>query len=183
MRFSEHAAEPTGELSCWSGIGVYRWNGEQLLENWVEQDYEARQSQIDSGMPQALEPPHIDPWVTTRSQPVDPGVEDTLRSWLDNGELRNAEEVTIDDSRNLGLAASPLDVSSVTLHTLFSAGDRAAFHVTQHGAYRGGLDGVSGGLGKPVDLNCVGLVRVEAGSVAAVHAVTGRFELRGQLAE
>ena len=38
MRFSEHGAAPAegGRYAAWGGIGVYRWNGAQLLENFVE---------------------------------------------------------------------------------------------------------------------------------------------------
>jgi hypothetical protein len=183
MRFSEHTAEPGGELTCWSGIGVYRWNGEQLLENWVEQDYEARQEQIRSGTPQALEPPHIDPWTSTRAVPADAGAEQIARAWLHKGDFRSASDVVIDDSRNQGLGPPLLDVESVTINDLFSAGSRLAFHVTQRGSYRGGLAGVDQGLGRPVTLHCAGLARLEGDSVAAAHVVTGRFELRAQLLE
>ena len=48
MHFSEHAAVPAAgglALTCWRGIGLYRWDGTRLLENWVEQDYLALKRQ------------------------------------------------------------------------------------------------------------------------------------------
>src|SRR5688572_19572282 len=66
MHFSEHAALPAGQgraLACWRGIGLYKWNGKRLTENYVEQDYLAMQAQVASGEPHPLTPPHLDPWV------------------------------------------------------------------------------------------------------------------------
>src|SRR5687768_16647988 len=41
MRFSEHGASlhHDGRLAAWRGIGLYKWNGTRLVENYVEQDY------------------------------------------------------------------------------------------------------------------------------------------------
>ena len=44
LRFSEHGASMrhAGALAAWSGIGLYKWDGERLTENFVEQDYYSR---------------------------------------------------------------------------------------------------------------------------------------------
>ena len=70
MRFSEHAAaaDHDDRLTAWRGIGLYRWNGRRLIENWVEQDYASRDRQLATGEPNPLDRPHLDPWVTTAAR-------------------------------------------------------------------------------------------------------------------
>ena len=69
-----------------------------------------------------------------------------------------------------------LDVERVTINDLFSAGPRVAFHVTLHGPYTGGLDGVDASVvGAPVDLNVAGVADVAGGTVRDVRAVSGKL--------
>ncbi len=82
MRFSEHAATASGALACWAGIGLYDWNGSKLTSCRVEQDFWSQRRQLATGVPDALEPPHLDPWVTTVAAPVDPAAETVVRRWL-----------------------------------------------------------------------------------------------------
>jgi hypothetical protein len=179
MRFSEHGAAPAegGRYAAWGGIGVYRWNGAQLLENFVEQDFVSQQAQLAGSVPAApLEPPHLDPWVGTIAEPPDPEVERLAREWLERGDLRDAPEVVVDSSWYAELAPSPLEVESVAINDLFSAGQRVAFHVSQRGRYRGGLPGVDDARkGQPARLDCAGLVSVRGGRVQGVHVVTDRL--------
>lgn len=192
MRFSEHAAMPTPEgrrLACWPGIGLYRWNGRRLTENFVEQDFVGQRRQLDRGVPDPLEPPHIDPWLTTR--PVDPvpAVEETVRSWLGWGALHDAPRALIDTTvcgsdDDAGAASEPLVVEAhdVTVNDLFSAGPRVAFHVTLRGPYRGGVPGVAPeAVGAPVDLHVAGLALVVDGHVDEVRVVTSRRAVRHAL--
>jgi predicted ester cyclase len=87
MRFSEHAADTSGGLACWPGIGLYDWNGSQLTTCRVEQDFWSQQRQLDSGVPDALEPPHLDPWTTTTASPSQRAAEQVAREWLVAGDL------------------------------------------------------------------------------------------------
>jgi len=184
MRFSEHGASPRaqGRYAAWGGIGVYRWNGSQLLENFVEQDFLAQEAQLAGGDPAPLEPAHLDPWVGTRSCPADPEALRIARAWLAKGDLRDACEVVIDGSWYEPLAPSPIDVSSVAIDDLFSAGDRVAFHICQTGAYRGGLAGAPVELrGRETVLRCAGIARVRDGAVAEVRVITDRLGARALL--
>lgn len=185
MRFSEHGASPGhgGRQAVWAGIGVYSWDGRRLLENWVEQDFLAQERQLhgEESAP-ALEPAHCDPWVSTRAQPSDPEALEIARAWLSKGDVSAAPKVVIDDSWYRALDPSPIEVESVTLNDLFSAGDRVAFHVSQRGRYRGGLPGVADALrGREITLRCVGIVRVADGGVQEVRAVTDRQGARAEL--
>ena len=179
MRFSEHGIAPAEGNRCaaWGGIGLYKWNGEQLLENYVEQDFLAQQAQLSGAVSAApLEGPHLDPWVGTRAEPANPQAESVAREWLARRDLRDAPELVIDSSWYEDLAPSPIEVEKVVVNDLFSAGDRVAFHVSQTGPYRGGLPGVARSrLGHPARLDCVGLARVAGGRVSAVRAVTDRM--------
>ena len=173
MRFSEHAATPDGALACWAGIGLYAWNGTRLTMCRVEQDFVSQQRQLDGGVPDPLEPPHLDPWLTTVARPADPAVEEAARAWLATGDLRAAPGGRIDD-RAVAEHAPLLDVTAVDVHDLFSAGDQVAFHVTLRGAYTGGLDGIDP-TGQPMQLDVAGILTVDGGAVTAVRAVTDRF--------
>jgi predicted ester cyclase len=185
MRFSEHGAavDAGGRLAAWGGIGLYRWNGTRLLENFVEQDFLAQEEQLATGVAAPLESPHLDPWLATRAEPADPDAEAAARAWLAKGDLRAAAGAVIDGSWYAPGAESPLDVEAVEVNDLFSAGARVAFHVTQRGRYRGGLRGADAAwTGRAASLHCVGLAQVEGGGVRAVRAITDRLGLRAALA-
>jgi hypothetical protein len=185
MHFSEHAAWPVGDgraLACWRGIGLYKWNGTRLTENYVEQDYTAMQAQLASGEPHPLTPPHIDPWVWTEPVPADPGAEAVVRDWLANGRLEDVDRYEIDDTRT-GAAYEPiLDVEQVTVNDLFSAGADVPFHATIEGPYRGGLgDEAAEHVGTRASLYVAGIARVDGGRVESVRAVTARAAVLGRL--
>jgi hypothetical protein len=185
MRFSEHGAavDAGGRLAAWGGIGLYRWDGTRLLENFVEQDFLSQEQQLATGAPAPLESPHLDPWLGTRAEPPSAEAEAALRAWLAKGDLRAAASAVLDDSWHAPLAPSPLEVEAVEVDDLFSAGARVAFHVTQRGRYRGGLPGADAAwAGRPAALRCAGLARVEAGEVRAVRSISDRLGLRAALA-
>jgi hypothetical protein len=184
MRFSEHGAavDAGGRFAAWGGIGLYRWNGTQLLENFVEQDFLAQEEQLASGVPAPLEVPHLDPWIATRAEPANPAAEAVARAWLAKGDLRAAECAVVDGSWYAPLPPPPLEVEGVEVNDLFTAGARVAFHVTQRGRYRGGLPGAPASAnGRRISLRCVGLARVEAGEVRDVRAITDRAGARRAL--
>jgi predicted ester cyclase len=185
MRFSEHGAAPAagGRLAAWAGIGLYRWNGRKLLENFVEQDFVAQEEQLATGEPAPLESPHLDPWLATRAEPANPEAEAVVRSWLAKGALRDAASAVVDGSWYAGPTESPIEVRTVDVDDLFSAGTRVAFHVRQRGPYRGGLAGVDPALvGRETTLRCAGLARVQGRSVRDVRVITDRLGARSELA-
>ena len=185
MHFSEHAAMPANggrALACWRGIGLYKWNGRRLTENYVEQDYFAMQAQMATGKPHPLIPPHIDPWMSTEPVPTDPDAEATVRAWLDRGDLAAAPMHEIDDARTGAAYEGVLDPREVVVNDLFSAGADVPFHVTLRGPYRGGLGaGAEGHVGKSATLHVAGIARVSGGAVASVKAVTARSQALAEL--
>lgn len=178
MRFSEHGAavEQGNRLTAWRGIGLYKWNGRRLVENWVEQDYASQVRQLATGVPNPLDRPHLDPWITTQPIPEDPAAVEAARRFLAVGDLGAAGgEVIVDDSDTTGAIEHVVEVERVTIDDLFSAGSRVAFHVTLHGPYRGGLPGVDDAtIGTPVDLHVAGVATVDGGEVRDLQAVSGK---------
>ena len=173
MRFSEHGATADGTLSCWAGIGLYAWNGSKLTSCRVEQDFWSQRRQLGTGVPDPLEAPHLDPWVTTTVRPSDPAAEAVVRAWLDVGDLAAARSGRIDE---LPLAEHRPVVGAerVEVHDLFSAGDTVAFHATVHGPYLGGFDGLAE-TGGGTSLVLAGTARVEGDTIAEAHVVTHRI--------
>jgi predicted ester cyclase len=178
MRFSEHgrSVRHGGRGAAWTGLGLYRWNGRRLVENFVEQDYLARRRQLDSGMPESVEAPALAPWDTV-SVPPNPAAEMVTRQWIAAGGMPNA---TLDDSAEL-LA----DVTS-EVDDLFSAGRHVAFRLRQSGRYAGGL-GPDAGIndasliGSDATMHLVGLVTVEDGRVCGGRIVRDRLGLARSL--
>ena len=175
MRFSEHgrSVRHDGRAAVWAGLGLYRWNGTRLVENFVEQDYLARRRQLATGVPAVVEAPAVAPW-DTEASPADPEAEAVVRTWLgDPG------GVILDD----GATDSLLRDASSQVDDLFSAGPHVAFRVTCSGVYAGGLEDVERDrVGAPATLHLVGLVTVADGRVSGGRVVRDRLGLARSLA-
>ena len=78
---------------------------------------------------------------------------------------------------------STIDIEATVVDDLFSAGRRAAFHVTQRGRYAGGLPGLEGTIGTGISLGVAGVAAVSDGSIASVRAITDRLGVSRQLKE
>jgi len=164
MRFSEHGtSRATGRAAAWGGIGLYDWNGEALVTNWVEQDYAARQRQVDGASGRdPVEQAHPGPWSVTPVASSEEA-EAVAYRFLRAADLTAAPEVAIDDSWLIGPASIPMTPGRVDIDDLFSVGDVVAAHVTLVEARR--------------RLHASVLLRVEGGRVVAVRAVTDRLAM------
>ena len=173
MRFSEHGATSSGALACWAGIGLYEWNGSKLVSCRVEQDFWSQRRQLATGVPDSLEAPHLDPWLTMTTQPSDPASLATIRTWLAVGDLSAIERGRIDGAP-VDAYQRVVEPEAIEVLDLFSAGNRVAFHATIRGAYLGGL-GSDIDHGTSVALDVAGLATVADGRITDLHAVTDRF--------
>jgi hypothetical protein len=181
MRFSEHAMAQSGRLSCWRGIATYSWDGSRLTECFVEQDFYGRRLQLKSGEPDALEPPHLDPWAATVPEAADAGAEAVVTAWLAAGDLAAAPTGWIDGAA-LDRHVAPVTATDVTVDDLFSAGATVAFHATIQGELTGSAAvDVSEATGGTASLGVAGWALVAGDDVAAVHVVTDRLGLRTRL--
>ncbi|MGD9986546.1 ester cyclase [Pseudonocardia sp.] len=172
MRFSEHgrSVRHDGAAAVWTGLGLYRWNGRKLVDNFVEQDYLSRRRQLAGGPTAVVEAPATAPWDTVALAP-DPTAELAVREWI----AADEGGATVDDSGPL------LADGSSQVDDLFSAGPDVAFRVTRTGTYSGGLDVDPAMVGRRATLHMVGLVRVEGGRVVGGHVVRDRLGLTRSL--
>ena len=174
MRFSEHGASArhVGASASWGGIGLYRWDGQRLAENFVEQDYFARRRQLADGSPDPVEPPAVAPWDTPAAAP-DPDAEAAVRAWLMAGDVTG---VTVDDGRT---AHRIVAAERTEVNDLFSAGDKVAFHAVQHGPLAGDDPDFAGD--GPVSLHLAGVVSVAGRRVIAGRVIRDRLGLSKRL--
>jgi predicted ester cyclase len=183
MRFTEHGASVRhgGRYAAWSGIGIYHWNGRQLTSNVVEQDFFARRQQLTTGEAAPIEPPHHDPWVgVSVDEPVRAN-EEVVRSWLATGDMQDVGAI-IDRRKQDAMMPSALQVEATRITSLFSAGNKVAFHAVQAGRYRGGLlRDDAAVLGCSCELCIVGIATVVEGRMDRVTLVTDREGTRGYL--
>lgn len=165
MRFSERGHhKDTGNLACWGGIGLYDWDGEKLVENWVEQDYLSRKAQVLGEAPgHTLDTPHPDPW-STEPVAANDANEAIARAFVERGDLMMAATVVVDDSWLHPPVVIPIKVDHVEIDDLFSVGDRVAVHAKLHDK--------AGKL-----LNVAAILRVHGGEVVAVRAITDRLAM------
>jgi SnoaL-like polyketide cyclase len=175
MRFSEHGASvrDAGAAASWAGIGLYRWNGERLVDNSVEQDYLARHRQLTDGVPDAVAPPAVAPW-DTAPIPADPAAEAAVRGWIAAG--LPAAGIHWDDGDDHHILD---DDAESQVDDLFSAGEQVAFRLTMTGRYADGSLPSLGAdyAGLPATLHLVALVRVAGGEVVGGHGVRDRLGL------
>lgn len=165
MHFTEHGAsrKDAGRRAAWQGISLFRLHAGRMMTGWAEEDYAGRKRQLRSGNCDPVAAPHASPWDEPVREAV-PEVGEVVRRWLEQG---------LDDSglavRWAGTGATARDlllIERVIVDECFAAGDRAAFHVTVTGRYRGGLDEIaSDRVGHPVSLHAAGIVRTAAGRV------------------
>jgi hypothetical protein len=174
LRFTEHGRSVLhGGYASWSGISLYRWDGDALAECRVEQDYYARREQQRSGVPDPVAAPGMDPWVIPAGQP-DARTERTVRDWLARGGLSDAPIGKLDNERCAPPRRILLSRGETTVLDLFTAGNRAAFHVIHNGLYAGGLPNSDCHRGAEISVYATGIATVDGDSVDVV-AVTDRL--------
>ncbi|MCW2677092.1 MAG: hypothetical protein JWR70_2132 [Modestobacter sp.] len=171
MHFTEHGASTRHDLrgAAWTGVALFRWDGERLTENWTQEDYAARRRQLADGQPDVVGAPMVAPWTVPPAAP-DPAAEDAVRAWLATA-VPGADGVRWDDGRDGAL----IEPSGVAVADLFSAGDQVAFAATQTGAFLGA--GAVPAVDGPVRLGLAGLVSVAGGRVSGGVAVSDRLGL------
>jgi hypothetical protein len=175
--FTEHGASH-GRMAAWSGIGIYRSNGQQLTGCIAQEDYMTRQRQLKSGIPDAVEAPALSPWDTVPLA-VNPMAEAVVRNWLAQPWPTDNPAVRCDDEHITGVQLG-FDVKSVEFTELFSSGDVVAFHARQTGLYQFGFAGLEASPQRWL-LNVNGLLRVQEGQVVSGRIIRDRSGLKARL--
>lgn len=184
MRFTEHGVSirHPGHAAAWGGITLFRTSGGRLRHGWAEEDYFARKRQLKTGVCDHILPPQQAPW----DEPVlapHPSTEAAARRWLAAPDAlvgrHNVAEIC-SDGPAFGQLIAPAEV---TVNTLFTAGNRAAFHVACHGTYAGGFADIDPALtGRPATLLMAGMMTVDGnGSVSHVQLSADRLGLHRAL--
>ncbi|MGW0630577.1 nuclear transport factor 2 family protein [Streptomyces sp. NPDC002758] len=159
LHFTEHGhSVRVGALASWQGVSLYRWNGEQLTECRVEQDYHSRARQLATGVPQPVLPPGIDPW-SQPDVPADVEAEARVRDWLEKGDWVTDPRPNWDD----GNCRPQWAASTTHVLDLFSAGGAVAFHACLTGVYTGGLPDSNQFIGSEAELFVTGIVDTTKG--------------------
>jgi hypothetical protein len=134
LRFSEHGASArhSGAVAAWGGIGLYKWDGERLTENFVEQDYYSRRGQLARGAPLPVETSALAPW-DAQPVPANPSAEQIVGTVLQQNDLTRIEGVVFDDEWTGAPRQRVIEARSAVIDDLFSAGDQVAFHAAVMG--------------------------------------------------
>jgi hypothetical protein len=179
MQFTEHgvSCQHGGRNATWRGITFFYTDGERLQTGWAEEDYFSRKSQLASGVCESVDAPHPAPWDQPRKA-ADAAVEKVARSWLSTPQ-KLADLPSVHWLSALGPRPEEIiDISHTHIDSLFSAGDRVAFHLQYEGTYLGGFEGIDAAMvGTPIVLRAAGLLTVSAGQVVAARITTDRLGL------
>ena len=184
LRFTEHGVSirNPGRAAAWGGITLFRISEGRLRHGWAEEDYFARKRQLKTRVCDHILPPQQAPW----DEPVLPPnavTEAAARRWL-------AEPSALVSRQNVaeicsgGPAFGELIVpGAVSISTLITAGQRAAFHVACKGTYAGGFKDIDRALtGQPVTLPMAGMMTLDYhGTVAHVQISADRLGLHRAL--
>jgi predicted ester cyclase len=175
--FSEHGAS-NGRMAVWSGVGIYRSNGQHLTGCIAQEDYMTRQRQLKSGVADAVEAPAVSPWDTVPKS-SNPVAEAVVRNWLSQSWPSTLNTVRCDDEYITGM---PLvfEVKSVAFTELFSSGDYVAFHARQTGCYQSGFAGIASTPSSSL-LNVNGILHVQDGQVVSGRIIRDRSGLKARL--
>ena len=175
--FSEHGAS-NGRMAVWSGVGIYRSNGQQLTGCIAQEDYMTRQRQLKSGVADAVQAPAVSPWDTLPLS-SNPKAEAVVRNWLSQSWPSTLSTVSCDDEHITGM---PLvfEVQSVAFTELFSSGDDVAFHARQTGCYQSGFAGIASTQNSML-LNVNGILHVQDGQVVSGRIIRDRSGLKARL--
>ena len=182
MYFSEHGcSRQHGTSSVWHGLSLYRWNGERLTECRIEQDYYGRRRQLNSRVPDTIDPPACAPWTGPVELPAAEN-ERLVSTWLEKGGLLRSQIGSLDDERTAtSIDRVLLTDENVNVLDMMSAGTRVAFQARIDGAYAGGVKELAGFEGTSASLYATGIVDVLDGSIARVRAVTDRYGMERRI--
>lgn len=184
LRFSEHGASVrhAGALAAWGGIGLYKWDGERLTENFVEQDYYSRRAQLASGAALPVETSAIAPW-DAQPAPADPSAEAIVRELLEEGDLTQTRGVVFDDEWTGAVRQRVIEPTGAQIDDLFSAGSQVAFHAALRGRVADdfAIGDVAAARGQDAVLHMSGLVTLRDGQIVSGRVIRDRLGLYRRL--
>lgn len=179
MCFTEHGASRNddGRFAAWSGITLFRSDGERLLVGWAEEEYIARKRQLLLGDCDPVEAPQLAPW-DTQPMAANPEAEKAARHWISTQHPLKDVPANHRLSRLDPDPAGLVHIADIRIDEMFSAGDRVALHAQYRGTYAGGFGDLSPLLvGCPAMLRIAALLKVRKGEVVEARITTDRLGL------
>lgn len=174
--FSEHGASKS-KAAVWSGVGIYRSDGDVLTGCVAQEDYFTRRRQLKSGTCDPVDAPMAAPWDVGLA-PSNPEAEASVLAWLE-GSWPLPGGVRCDDEHITGVALE-FEVDGAEVGQIRSSGEHVAFNLRQRGRYLRGLPDVSEGpTEQTLDVN--GLVQVSDGRVVSGRVIRDRMGLWSRL--
>lgn len=184
MRFTEHgvSVRTPGKAAAWGGITLFRVSEGRMRHGWAEEDYFARKRQLKSGKCDQILQPQQAPW-DQPALPGNPSTETATLAFLADPRAL-LERSNVDTICSGGPAFGQLiEPTALTINTLFTAGNRAAFHVACQGNYAGGFSDIDAALtGRAITLLMAGMVTLDdKGDVSHAQVSADRLGLHRNL--
>jgi hypothetical protein len=181
LRFTEHGASlrAGGNQAAWRGIALFWTDESRLIRNSTEEDYASRRRQLTGAAPDEIESPAVAPW-STMPVAASATAEQQVRDWLTGGGIANspAGNLVFDEGSD---DAHILDVDSVVILDLISAGPLVGFRIAEAGRYRDGLGLAESSIGSPATLSSMGMVELQPDGQITGHLIRDRAGLRRAL--
>lgn len=181
MRFTEHGVSvKNGRAAAWGGVTLFRIRNGRLAQGWAEEDYFARKRQLASGEGDAVRPPMLAPWDVPAGDP-DAATQAAARVWLADAAAivgGSVYEISEGGPRLAELAAT----LRPGIPELFTAANRAAFHLECAATYAGGFADIDPAhIGTPVTIRIAGLLTIAEGHVTRAQICVDRLGLHRHL--
>ncbi|MCB2050006.1 MAG: nuclear transport factor 2 family protein [Novosphingobium sp.] len=174
MRFTEHGVSSReGKVSSWGGITLFRIQDGTLRQGWAEEDYYARKLQLRSGKVNTIRAPHPAPWDEVIHLP-NSETEEAIRAWLTSpcNLICGVDEISVGGP----MLSDLIKVDIFEVSTLFTAGNRGAFHGNILGKYIGGFPEIKDGdQGKDMRIPVAVMADVIDGKVSNVQICADRL--------
>ncbi len=183
IRFTEHGAsmKHDGRRAAWPSIAIYEVRDGLLARCAIEQDYQSRNRQLDTGVTVTPDPPAVAPWDTPESAP-NPAAEKVVLDWLSSSAFLDTAGVQVDDSRATGVVERIVDKGSVEILDILSGGDSVGFHAIQTGVLADDFaTEFKPQAGQPVKIHLSGLVTLSGGQVTRGNVIRDRYGLYRKL--
>lgn len=184
MRFTEHgiSIRNPGAAAAWGGITLFRVEQGRMRRGWAEEDYFARKRQLKAGICDAVLPPASAPW-DQHALPASAETETAVRAWLADAALLFTDPAVETICAEGPAFASLVVPERIEIDALFTAGQRAAFHIVCHGRYAGGFSDIDGAhTGCEVSLAVAGMATIDtAGTVTCMQLSADRLGLQRSL--
>lgn len=177
--FTEHgkSSRQPDRAASWIGVGIYRAEGDRLVECWVEQDHYGKRRQLDSGISDPVQPVALDPWTPRDATPAGSAdAERVVRRWLDGLVSWPPESSQLDAGQGQSEQIR-LRVTGTSLEVVVAEGSRVGFNAGIRGVYEGGIPGFDARIGDTVQTWVGAIGDLTDGAVVNLRGASNRVAI------